>query len=288
MLRAVARKPKIVMVGAGNLGSALAVALRGAGYPIESIVVVARSRGSLKKARTLAAKVGATARTGIPQPAAAQVIWFAVPDGEIARVARLAAGTDWRRVIALHSSGALTSDELDVLRRRGASVASVHPLMTFVRGARRSLSEVPFAIEGDPAAVRMSRRLVDDMGGRAYGIRKSDKPAYHAWATFASPLFDALLATSERVAAVAGVSSTAVKRRMLPILRQTLANYAVLGAPEAFSGPIVRGDVETIRRHLDALRSVPPAREVYVALAKAALRYLPAKRRKDLMRILSA
>jgi predicted short-subunit dehydrogenase-like oxidoreductase (DUF2520 family) len=95
-----------------------------------------------------------------------------------------------------------------------------------------------------------------------------------------------LLAASERVAAAAGVSRKAAKERMLPILRQTLDNYAALGAPGAFSGPIVRGDVETVRKHLKMLRKVAGAREVYVALALAALRDLPVKNRAALEKIL--
>ena len=75
---------------------------------------------------------------------------------------------------------------------------------------------------------------------------------------------------------------------MIPILLQTLANYASFGAPGAFSGPIVRGDVETVRRHLQKLRSTPAARDAYVALAKAALQYLPAKNKPALKRLLSA
>jgi predicted short-subunit dehydrogenase-like oxidoreductase (DUF2520 family) len=95
-----------------------------------------------------------------------------------------------------------------------------------------------------------------------------------------------LVAASERVAEAAGVSRKAAREKMLPILRQTLANYARLGAPGAFSGPIARGDVATVKKHLSVLLKVPQAREVYVALARAALRDLPAKNRDALTKIL--
>jgi len=279
-------KPGIAIVGAGNLGSALAVSLRRAGYAIES--VVAQGRGaSLKKAQELAKEVGAVASVGLADESRANVVWLCVPDGEIARAARvLAASGKWTGRFALHSSGALASDELAALRRRGASVASVHPMMTFVRGSRPSLVGVPFAVEGDAAAVRVARRIVDDLGGNAHTIRTKDKAAYHAWGAFASPLFTALLGTSEQVAASAGVPREQARRRVIPILLQTLANYASFGAPGAFSGPIVRGDVNTVKKHLRALARVPPARDVYVALARAALRYLPAKKRSSLARVL--
>ena len=282
-----AGKPRIVMVGAGNLGSAMAVSLRHAGYQIERIV--ARSRGaSLRKAQKLAREVGAAASVGLPDESHAEVVWLCVPDGEIAQAARVLAATgNWKGKVALHSSGALASDELASLRRRGAAVASVHPMMTFVRGSRPSLAGVSFAVEGDAAAVRVARRIVTDLGGNAHAIRKKDKAAYHAWGAFASPLFTALLATSERVAASAGVPLKEARRRVIPILLQTLANYASFGAPGAFSGPIVRGDVDTVKKHMRVLAHVPPARDVYVALARAALRYLPAKRRGELARVLT-
>lgn len=285
MLPGMAARPLVAIVGAGNFGTALGVSLQRAGYPIEA--VIARSRGaSLKRAQRLAKQVGARA---LVDPAALQahLIWFCVPDAEIAPTARLLAGKiEWKGRVALHSSGALTSDELAALRSRGASVASVHPLMTFVRGSQPSLAGVPFALEGDAAAVRVARRVIEEVGGYAYSIRKSDKAAYHAWGTFASPLFTALLATTEQVATLAGVNRKAAKRRMIPILLQTLANYAAFDAADAFSGPIVRGDVDTVKRHMQVLRSMPAAREVYSALARSALLYLPAKNKSALKRLL--
>jgi len=164
----------------------------------------------------------------------------------------------------------------------------VHPLMTFVGGSQPLLARVPFAIEGDATAVRVARRIVDDLGWYAYGIRKRDKVAYHAWGTFASPLFTALLATTEQVAALAGVTRKAARQRMMPILLQTLANYAAFGAANAFSGPIVRGDVNTVKGHLRVLRFNPAAREVYSALAQSALRFLPARNKKLLKQILDS
>ena len=311
MLPGMVAKPRVAIVGAGNLGTALALALRTAGYEIDAVLARSRatssgrasSRGtgansSQRKARRLARLVGARELTDL-STVQAELIWFCVPDAAISQSARsLAEKVEWKGRIALHSSGALTSDALRVLRRRGASVASVHPMMTFVRGAstsksqsvesRRELAGVPFALEGDASAVRMARRLVRDLGGRAYTIRKKDKAAYHAWGTFASPLFTALLATTEQVAELAGVKRTQARRRMLPILQQTLANYAAFGAAGGFSGPIVRGDAETLKEHLRALRGAPVAREVYSALARAALQYLPAKNQKLLKQLLDA
>jgi len=281
-----AAKRRIAIVGAGNLGSALALALYRSGYLVDAVVM--RSDGaSLRKARSLAKEVGGIAAR--PAQINANVVWLCVPDGEIAKVARvLARNRDWEGEVALHSSGALTSDELEALRRRGASVASVHPLMTFVRGSRPALVDVPLAVEGDAHAVQLARRIVNDLGGRAYSIRKQDKVAYHAWGTFASPLLMALLATTEHAAAAAGVRGKAARQRMLPILQQTLANYARLGPADSFSGPIIRGDVATVSQHLRVISDIPAVREVYLALAKAALAYLPVKNRRKLEKMLQS
>jgi predicted short-subunit dehydrogenase-like oxidoreductase (DUF2520 family) len=285
MLPDMMRKPRVAIVGAGNLGTALAQSLRRAGFVINVIVGSPRERSShrgRKLAKMVGAQLVATASSD------AEVVWFCVPDSEVARAASVQSRSGaWKGKIALHSSGALTSDALGALRDRGASVASVHPLMTFVRRSLASFEGVPFAIEGNARAASVARKIIRELGGSAYSIRKQDKAAYHAWGTFASPLLTAFLATTERVALKAGVRKKDAVPRMMPILRQTLANFESFGGAEGFSGPIVRGDVDTVKEHLEVLRSDPNAREVYLALARAALEYLPGKNKKSLRRVLA-
>ena len=286
MLPRMASKPSVAIVGPGNLGQALAIALARAGVPLQAIAASPRER-SHEKAKRLARRVKARA-TDRPEEVKARVVWLCVPDSEIARAAHAFAEIgSWKGRVALHSSGALTSDELDPLRRKGAAVASVHPLMTFVGRGKVELAGVPFAIEGDSAAVRTARNLVKALGGDAYAIRKQDKAAYHAWGTFASPLLTALLATTEQVAKLAGVSGQGARLRITPILRQTLENYEQFGAAGGFSGPIIRGDVNTVKRHLQVLRRNPAACEVYIALARAALEFLPAKNKRALTSLIA-
>lgn len=277
-----AARLRIAIVGSGRLGTALTLELKRAGYTISEIVS-RNSAGSKRRARELAGKVEASASTSANARLDADLVWFCLPDREIAAVSQaLASLIDWRRKTAFHSSGALASDELKALRRRGAAVASVHPMMTFVSGSIPSLKGVPFAVEGDAAAVRVARQIVKCLGGEAFTIRKQHKAAYHAWGAFASPLLVATLVTAEQLARSIGLSAAQARDRMLPIVRQTLANYEALGPAGAFSGPIVRGDAEVVRKHLQVLRNAPEARDVYLALARAALRYLPAQNRAKL------
>jgi len=282
----VSARPTIAIVGPGNLGTALALALHAAEYRIAE-VVTREGKESQRYGRALAKKVNARL-IAVGAPLSADLIWLCVPDRQIAACANaIAEDSSWRGKVAFHSSGALTSDELTPLRRKGAAVASVHPLMTFVRSVSPSLMKVPFALEGDAAALRVARALVRSLRGQPFIIPKHAKPAYHAWGGFASPLFIALLAMAERVAGLVGISRAASRKMMLPIVRQTLSNYAAHGPSAAFSGPIVRGDIETVSKHLKILDGFPEAKSVYVALARSALRELPTPNRKALARVLS-
>jgi predicted short-subunit dehydrogenase-like oxidoreductase (DUF2520 family) len=281
------RRPSISLVGPGNLGRVLGLALHAAGYRIDEVV----SRGaaeSRKRGRALARQVSARAATYADARLAAEIVWLCVSDDAIAPTASaLASRAAWKGKIVLHSSGARSSRELEPLSRRGAAVGSLHPMQTFVRASPATLAAVSFAVEGDPVAVRVGRRIARDLGGSVFTIRPKAKVLYHAIGSFCSPMIIATLATAERIARAAGIPPAAAKRIMHPILRQTIANYLAKGAPAAFSGPINRADVNTIRKHLKALREVPGARDTYVALACSALRSLPVRDRKAVGRVLA-
>jgi predicted short-subunit dehydrogenase-like oxidoreductase (DUF2520 family) len=285
MLPAMA-KPSIAIVGPGRWGSALAAALAEAGYSITEIIS-RNKRESFRRARVLAKVVGGNSRALDDARLDANLIWFCVPDREIANAAKkLASRAAWKGKIAFHSSGALASDELDALRTRGAVVASVHPLMTFVKGGPSSLAGVPFALEGDAAALQMARRILRDLRATPFMIHKKHKVVYHAWGAFASPLLISLLVTAEQVGRAAGLSSSDARKKVLPILRRTMENYARFGAAGALSGPLVRGDAKIVMRHLEFLKKIPEAREVYRALARSVVRYLPVPEQKKLREIL--
>jgi len=223
ILRSVTRKPRVAIVGAGSLATFLAVALRESGYTITEIVS-GNSVRSRRHARMLASKVGARAAAERTSALDAELLWFCVPDRAIRESAcSLAARAKGKVRFAFHSSGALLSRELTSLRNGGsAAVASVHPLMTFVPRSRPSLAGVPFALEGDEAATRLARRIVRDLGGKSFALPAPRKAAYHAWATFTSPLWLAFLVTLEEAAGAAGLTRADARRMSLPIIRQTL------------------------------------------------------------------
>ena len=300
------RKPSIAIVGAGSLATFLAAALNDAGFTITEIIARDTPQ-SRRHARALAARVGARTVTTRSAVLDTTLLWFCVPDREIRGSASALAGHLSTRAaahkknrvpskvqskvpskvrFAFHSSGALLSRELEPLRKAGIAVASVHPLMTFVAGTHPSLTGVPFAMEGDHAATQVARQIIRRLEGESFSLPAAHKAAYHAWATLTSPLLLAFLVTLEEAARAAGFTRKDARRKSLPIIRQTLANYSRLGPAKSFSGPLIRGDAGTVAQHLAALKKHPGPREVYVALARAALRGLPVKNRAGLRRLL--
>jgi predicted short-subunit dehydrogenase-like oxidoreductase (DUF2520 family) len=213
-------------------------------------------------------------------------VWLCVSDDAIAASAReLSTRGGWKGKVVLHSSGALSAELLAPLARRGAATATLHPMQSFVRSARGEMRGIWFGIEGDDHAVRLARRIALDLGGKPLRVEPRNKALYHAMGSFSSPMVVAVLALAERIAREAGVPKRARRGMIEPILLRTIQNYMRHGPAAAFSGPLVRGDVITIRAHLAALRRVPGALEVYKALVKSALISLPVGKRGEIEKL---
>jgi predicted short-subunit dehydrogenase-like oxidoreductase (DUF2520 family) len=147
--------------------------------------------------------------------------------------------------------------------------------MTFVSASHANLSAVPFALEGDAKALAVVERVVRSVGGNPFRIQPEFKPAYHAFGFFSSPALVALIAAAQQVGELAGFTQRHARQLMEPIVRQTIDNCFRADPRAAFSGPIRRGDVATIRKHLEVLKQTPELLEVYRALGRIALRQLP-------------
>jgi predicted short-subunit dehydrogenase-like oxidoreductase (DUF2520 family) len=265
----------IAIVGAGTLGTALAYALHRSGYRVSEIVARDQPQ-SLRNARAVANRVHASATTLSKAQLNARITWICVPDDSISDVAQgIAKQRDWRRKIVLHSSGALCADALAAAKQAGAETASAHPLMTFVNHSSVDFSGVPFALEGDPKALAVIGAVVGRLGGKAFRIAAQFKPAYHAFGFFSSPALVALITAAQQVGKIAGLSERQARDLMEPIVRQTIDNCFLSTPQEAFSGPLRRGDLATVRKHLDALKQQPNVHELYRALVHIALQHLP-------------
>ena len=273
----------VAIVGAGRLGRTLGRRLRELDWKIGAIV--ARSQAS---ARAAVRAIGAgQPHAGVSSRVLqSSIILIATPDAAIHEVAsRLSriGGEEWRGKVVLHTSGALDERELSPLARLDASTGSMHPLQTFSGRASTPLDGVVFAIQGDARAQRAARRIARAVGGFPVSLRAGAKPAYHAAGTFASPYLLAIVECAMRILMRSGFSRRHAKMALVPLIRQTLANFERFGAREAWTGAIARGDFATVLRHEQALASWPrEVRDSYAALARLSARLLAARPEKTL------
>ena len=265
-------QPSVSIIGLGNWGSSLVQPQTDAEVPLHEVVVSGR-RSARKALRALPLVNLDQARLQ------ADVLWLCVPDKAVARVtAQLTKRVAVRGLegqIVIHSSGALSADVLQQAAKVGASVGSVHPLMSFPTRTPVTLKGVSFAVEADAASSRVLNRLVRRIGGYPFAIKAASKALYHAVGMLSSPLLVSHLAAAQKAASLAGFNAPEARRLIEPIARATLDNYFLGGARKSFSGPIARGDVETIRLHLQALKPHPMLASVYRSLALYALEALP-------------
>ncbi len=272
---------RVGLIGPGRAGQALVRLLPPSRYELGP--VLSRTFISARRA-TRQMRLG-TPTENYKDFADCPLILITVPDDAIAPVAHQLAGAGFSlaRTVVLHSSGAVDSSVLAPLRAQRAAVGSLHPLQTFGRRVL-SLAGVHFAIEGDEKALRVAQTLVTAWNGKTLRIRADQKAIYHAAATFASPLFTALLEAAVRLMARAGVGPKAATQALRPLLLTTLENFLYAGK-QSWTGPLARGDAATIRQHLAALdRHDPTLARYYRISALTAL--ILFRRHPELQRLL--
>jgi len=251
------KKPTVSIVGSGRLGTALARALAASHYEIEALV----SR-KIVHARRAAALVGsatiALSEKQLPDLPASKIILITTPDGEILktadRIASLVASSRGRTV--LHTSGALAASEvLAPLAAAGFATGSLHPLVSISepRTGAEKLRGAFYCVEGDAAANRVARSIVNDLQGHSFHIASNSKPLYHAAAVMASGHVTALVTLATEMLIQCGLDEKTARRVLLPLLESTVANLSVSEPATALTGTFARGDLVTVRRHLQAL-----------------------------------
>jgi len=248
---------QLTIIGAGRVGRALGRALGETGWKVFGVVT--RSKPCARRAVRFIGQGHAFA--GISRQALTpKNILIATPDSAISSVAadmaRLFA-EDWKGKVILHTSGALDSRILEPLRAFGASVGSMHPLQTFSGVGVPPLEGRVFAIEGDPAAVRLARQMVRSLAGYILQLPVSGKAAYHAAASMAAGQMLAVVEASTTIMMSLGIKRRDAVRALLPLTRQVLDNFERLGPRAAWTGPLARGDYGVIAAHFAALHNFP-------------------------------
>ena len=267
-------KPSFAIVGCGKVGTSLGWFLSKRGYPL---VGVAGRR--LESARIAANIIGTGTFSDKPWEitARADIVFITTPDTAIAETCReiIAHSGLKENAIVLHCSGSLPSTILVSGERSDLHTGSFHPLQSFasIKTDRNPFRDIIAAVEGDNTAAGAARQIAKDLGAVCLEIKTEAKALYHASAVVASNYLVSLMDLSFRLMVAAGITGSDAVRVLYPLVKGTLGNIEKVGIPEALTGPISRGDVETVADHLNKMATeVPGLVSIYKSLGRHTIR----------------
>ena len=275
--------PRTAIVGTGRVAQAFGRLLADAG--LTPIAVAGRTadhahRAAAFIARTAPAEGGHSEAPAVKPvlirdvPALADHILIAVADDAIEAVAEELAAGGMRAGVALHTSGAHGPQSLSALAAQGVSCGVVHPLQTVADPERgvQALRGASFGIGGDGPAIEWAGRLVAAADGTPLRIREKGFASYHAGAVMAGNAVIAAIDAAVTLLSAAGIDRRAALQALRPLCLTSAQNAFEIGPEAALTGPVQRGDAETIRAHVAALAGCPrPVAELYRASARALL-----------------
>ena len=262
----------IGFIGAGKLGMALSRLLDQHGFTISSIIDKDPDKARRCKNRCHASHSDSEIHTIESET---RILFIAVPDDEIPSVTSrlqkfetLSPGT-----IIAHTSGVLSSDILSPLKNKGIHIGSFHPCCSFSADFSGGLNGVYIALEGEDNACSRLSVVAQALGGIPFAVHKDKKALYHAGCTMASNYLISLMGIVRDI--LRELSPEPGFELVLPLIKGTLKNIENSNPEDALTGPIVRGDVATIRKHLEALKQMDQdLLDLYIAMGKATMRLL--------------
>ncbi len=246
---------KIGFIGAGTVGTALAVLLSQKGY--EFVGASRRGRASAKRADMVVSNLHLL-DSNQEVADAAELVFITTPDNTIPTIA---SQVKWHRGQGVvHCSGADSLDILEPARKSGALVGGFHPLQTFA-GIEQAIENIPgstFGIEAEEPLLTTLKEMATAMRGRWIKLEAGDKVAYHAAAVFACNYLVTLVKMATDLWQTFNIPTDMATQALLPLIRGTLNNIENIGIPQCLTGPIARGDTGTIDKHLQILREKAP------------------------------
>ncbi|MGA7160400.1 MAG: Rossmann-like and DUF2520 domain-containing protein [Bacteroidota bacterium] len=267
----VKKKLPVTIIGAGAVGRPLALALWKKKYPIR-IILSRNDRSAKIVGKSVHARHGRL--LSAKNFRGDGIVFIAVPDDEIKNVVRILSRLceDFSRSIVFHTSGALSSNLLSLLKVKGAAVGSFHPLQTFPKSdsTPERLHNIWIGIEGDKKAIATGKKIAHDVGARPFVLSSRQKVLYHIAAVFSSNYFVTLLSVVEELGKRIHLSKRETVSIFEPLILQSLQNVKEQSAASALTGPIARGDVQTLKRHRNELKKKGMKRIalLYSALAR--------------------
>ena len=268
-----ARNPTTFIVGAGPVATALAGALRFGGVPV--LGLWARRAAP---ARAAGSTAGVAAFSSAPPDILleTEVVILAVRDQVITQVAQMLLGTGLinKRHVLLHCAGAASASELlGPVASQVAGIGTLHPLSAIADGkiSMRALKGTVFGVEGDDVGRATAGKLVGAISGVVLPLDGAQMASYHAAAALASNYIVAAVDAAAAVLAGAGVAQDRAAQALVPLAEGALRNIAAHGTTGGLTGPVRRGDLATVARHLEAIRDRPELAEIYRVLARRAV-----------------
>ncbi|MFQ5860785.1 MAG: Rossmann-like and DUF2520 domain-containing protein [Dehalococcoidia bacterium] len=249
---------KLGFIGAGAVGQTLALALASCGYSV--VAVSSHSSASVEGlVRRIAGCVALPEAQGVADRC--DLVLITTPDEAIGPVA---ASVRWRQGQGVvHCSGATPLAVLRLAAEAGAAIAAFHPLQTITPpesadAAQAMMRDITFALEGKGWLLETLKGMAQKLGGRTVHLKSEDRVLYHAAATMGCLYVVALLRAAAELWIQMGVGPDEALEALLPMTRRTLQNLSGEGVSPAVTGPIARGDVTSIRRHLEAIQERAP------------------------------
>ncbi|MBQ6712681.1 MAG: DUF2520 domain-containing protein [Selenomonadales bacterium] len=239
---------RIAIIGAGKVGTVLARLLTEKGYSVTE--VMSRSSDSATRLATL---IGARMVTDA-RNLTADVILVTVSDRAIGDIASSLAVPLFKGRIVLHTSGSMGREVLFPAAEAGLHTGSIHPLFSFARYdlSADDLCGTYYAVDGDEIALPVAMELAHALGGQPFHLSADKRALYHAGAVVASNYLVTLLTVAARQLSLCGLTEDDALRALMPLAVGTLNNLSAVGK-NALTGPIVRGDIPTIDKHLHTL-----------------------------------
>ena len=264
--------PTITIIGTGGLGTALARALSEFGIPIKSVF-----NRSGQIAEDLAGELSIPVFGSFPTDSEklGKLVFITVSDRAIQEIAQRLAelDRDFSDRIFVHCSGNETDALLEPLKNKNAAVASFHPLQTFSSGASPDdFQDIYFSVQGDEEAYELLEDVAGKLGAHTIQISAGQKSRLHAAAVFASNYLATLLETATEIAASDELTREEAGKMLLPLIKTTLHNAETDSFGDALTGPIKRGDLQTVQKHLELLKGNRNFLDMYCSLGRQALR----------------
>jgi predicted short-subunit dehydrogenase-like oxidoreductase (DUF2520 family) len=263
-MTALTKPESISVIGTGRVGRCLTLALLRADFPIHSLF-----NRTVSVAEDLVNDFVKPIVKGFPESKddLGKITFLCVPDDSISQVAEELSGIkdEWSGYSFVHCSGARPAEELDVLAAKGARIASFHPIQTFPSDPDPEIfRDIWISLQGDKDLLHLLEGFAESLGAKTVQVTSAEKQQLHVAAVFACNYMVTIAGAAKKLLP----DENRTMELLAPLMRQTLDQILTKGPGEALTGPLRRGDLQTLRNHLQSLNDLPELQYLYTSLGR--------------------